>query len=153
MKALCFALRELVERFCRDHHDPVIAIHQGVPLIRSGAAMSKPFNLPFDEIGTVKLFGTRASGAVTSVIAGSTVTSDNPTVVVTLAADSQSYTVASTAKPTTPPTVANITLSPPAGSTVPADVAQCTVIDDSVVSQGQDTANATFAPNPTPPTA
>ena len=113
--------------------------------------MSAAFTLPFDEIATVKLFATKKSGAVVAVLAGSTVTSDNASVVVALAADGQSYT----ATATTQTGSANISLSPPAGSTVPVDVAVCTIgaASDVVVSQTQDTANASFAPNPTPPTS
>lgn len=144
---------------CRDddrpHHDPIVAQRQGVPVFSIGdKTMSAGFSLPFDEIATVQVFAVRASGAKTGIIPGSTVTSDSVAVVVTLSADGTSYTA--TAATNVVGTTANIMLSPPAGSTIPIDTAVVTIaaaLQDPIVSQLQDTANAVLTPNPAPPTA
>ncbi len=133
-------------------HDPIVALHQGIPTFTfGGLPVSSPLNLPFDEIATVAVFATRQSGQKTNVPVGSTIASDNPAVAVALVTDTNGVITGYTATATALSGVANVTLAEADGSL--PDVAVITIVDDAVASLGQDTANATFSPNPTPPTA
>lgn len=116
--------------------------------------MSAAFTLLFDQIATVTVGAVRQSGQLTNVPAGSTIASDNAAVAVATTLDpTGTFIISYMATATAQTGSANITLSPPSGSTIPADVAVCTIAADPVTSLVQNTGSATFAPNPTPPTA
>lgn len=136
-----------------ERHDPIRSIHQELPVFTKGdGTMSAGFTLPFDEIATVKLAATRKSGASAPVPDGSTVTSDNAAVLIVLDPSLTFYTATATAQAGT----ANISFAPPPGSPIPVDIAVCTIgaaVADPITALSQDTAGATFAPNPAPPTA